>query len=284
MADSQIVGNVESPLAQSVVDSSTTDVDATTSLAKPAEYGETETSSSSIPLAQNGDTLSYEARLQKNTNSPDTKDADSELEGLSDGVVGRLFSDLYNASREYSSDNSVQGRETERRDGAKSADPDSAAETPTSGSNSPIKTESGKSIDRKTSTKKPSFKPISLNKQFLKDSVPTSGPTSTLSLSSTLQPGKGAYITLEMVDSIAHILEGPSSLSISTQLVPRIAPASKLKLVRTGASSQVSRPGGTGGTSNGGLARGDQGQPVWNKNQRKSLLSLGSEADSHCEL
>lgn len=54
-----------------------------------------------------------------------------------------------------------------------------------------------------------------------------------------------------------------------TQPAPRnVLGASKLKLVKTGASSQTLRLGSTGSTGSAGSKKGDQVQPVWNKNLR----------------
>lgn len=61
------------------------------------------------------------------------------------------------------------------------------------GSVSPTKADGSRPLDRKSSVKKPTFKPVSLNKAFLKEQTPASGPTPN-SLSSTLSSAKGLYL------------------------------------------------------------------------------------------
>lgn len=54
-----------------------------------------------------------------------------------------------------------------------------------------------------------------------------------------------------------------------TQSAPRnVLGASKLKFVKTGASSQTLRLGGAGSAGFAGPKKGEQAQPVWNKNLR----------------
>jgi len=62
------------------------------------------------------------------------------------------------------------------------------------GSVSPTKADGSRLLDRKSSLKKPTFKPVSLNKAFLKEQTSTSGPAPN-PLSSALSSTKGLYLT-----------------------------------------------------------------------------------------
>ncbi|KAL7275736.1 hypothetical protein RUND412_001319 [Rhizina undulata] len=130
-------------------------------------------------------------------------------------------------------------------DEGKNIDSDSGSAT-RSGSVSPTKTDSIKPADRKAGAKKPSFKPVSLNKQFLKDVSPSAG-TAVTSLSSTI------------------ISSGASAFSNAPSPALRTSSASKLKLVKASATSQSLRPGNIGSPSS---TRVDPAPPpVWNKNK-----------------
>lgn len=72
--------------------------------------------------------------------------------------------------------------------GTKDTDTDSVG-TSRPGSISPTKMDAIKPLDRKSSLRKTTFKSASVNKVYLKDSVPATGPVSS-TLSSSL-PNKG---------------------------------------------------------------------------------------------
>lgn len=201
---------MESPLARSVVDLSTTGVDANKSLSTSTTSG--------------GNILITKTSEPTNTIVTTTKSIDkiNNSNGSSE------------SPESASSDGTRENPETRDRTRHK----DIVSDVDRSDSTSPSK------IDRKPASKKPSFKPVSLNKQFLKD---TSATSTTLSLLGAAPMSKGS----------------PSGTALS-QSTPRPMVASKLKLVRSG-NSQTSRPSGTvlGG---GGISR-TESQPVWNKNQ-----------------
>ncbi|KAI5804968.1 hypothetical protein EDC01DRAFT_626872 [Geopyxis carbonaria] len=212
MADLRTSGNVESPLVQSVVDFSTTDVDANKSI-----------TNSAVPGASK--TLSYNALTPANPSITTTTSANTTLSG----------SELEN-HRKGNGETTTNGVEvnSDTKDPARLTDAEN--DSGRSGSTSPTK------IDRKSTAKKPSFKPVSLNKQFLKDT-----PTS---VSSSLSPN---------IQSKGGV--GPGlALGASRPAAP-----SKLRLIRTGGSSQISRPTGPGSSGSGSVRA--EPQPVWNKNK-----------------
>ncbi|RPB14544.1 hypothetical protein P167DRAFT_557763 [Morchella conica CCBAS932] len=178
MADSRIIGNVVQPLARSVVEPSTTGVDANNSINQLTDSGESTTNL------------------------------------LESNLLICLFD----------------------------TDTDSAG-TSRPGSISPTKMDS---IKPKSTIRKTTFKSVSVNKVFLKDSVPTAGPVSN-ALGSTTSKASTAFSVPQ-----------PASRNVLS--------ASKLKFVKTGASSQTSRPGSTGPAGSAGSKKGDQALPVWNKN------------------
>lgn len=232
MADSHTSRNVESPLVRPVVDS-TTGVDASKSQDTPAVPGDTTTNQEASPSA-----------------TPPTATINTKTETTTTTEV---------------SENS-RGRVSTRRvlmggwaqSGTTTADPGSDVDR--SGSASPSK------LDRKTTSKKPSFKPVSLNKQFLKDTpaaaaAPASSSSATL-LSKRMGPPVCAFGGYWADEFQATGLNA----ALAQPVAPRLIAASKLKLVRTGGSSQTSGPSGSGP---GGIGSSKtEAQPVWNKNQR----------------
>ncbi|CAZ80751.1 unnamed protein product [Tuber melanosporum] len=219
MADSNILSNVEKSLVESVVETSTTDADANTK---------------STPIAAPSGTLINDNVLaHQNDNKPSI--GTSSVGGISSGTVG-ADSDAIGHMNGTSPTDSGLKVDTESI-GAPGSRP---------GSVSPTKTDGSRPLDRKSSLKKPTFKPVSLNKAFLKEQTSTSGPAPN-PLSSVLSNTKG-------------------NLAFSHQPAPRGHTVSKLKLVKTGGTSQSSRPG-LGSSLSTGIKRNEQAQPVWNKNQ-----------------
>ncbi|KAI5848230.1 hypothetical protein BZA05DRAFT_340181, partial [Tricharina praecox] len=205
MADSHTTRNVESPLVWSVVDPSTTGVDASKS-----------TSTSDAP----GDSPS------NTTASPNTNPTTSTTTDSSNPEIRKNDGQTETGG----------GGNLDSKDGARSGEVGSDVDR--SGSASPTKS------DRKLATKKLSFKPVSLNRAFLGDAPATTAAPA--SMSSALQ-SKGTGLS--------------TGLSLAA---PRPIATSKLKLTRSGSSSQTSRPTlGSGGIGSGG----GNSQPVWNKNQ-----------------
>ena len=157
MAESHTSRNVESPLAQPVVDS-TTGVDASkTTQDTPAVSGDT--------LAN----LEASSTASSNSKPDATTATATSTAGVRWGGPGGVCN----------ADGSLR-----KQTSTSTATPtDAGSDVDRSGNASPSKT------DRKTTmSKKPSFKPVSLNKQFLKDSPAAATATPASSSTSTLQP------------------------------------------------------------------------------------------------
>ncbi|KAH0613309.1 uncharacterized protein H6S33_009689 [Morchella sextelata] len=214
MADSRIIGNVVQPLARSVVEPSTTGVDANNSINQLTDSGESTTNLVPIFPQQNAPQNDQDNKENSHTLSQTQK----EPEGNTSGLMNSKYA------------------------GTKDTDTDSAG-TSRPGSISPTKMDS---IKPKSTIRKTTFKSVSVNKVFLKDSVPTAGPVSN-ALGSTTSKASTAFSVPQ-----------PASRNVLS--------ASKLKFVKTGASSQTSRPGSTGPAGSAGSKKGDQALPVWNKN------------------
>lgn len=158
---------------------------------------------------------------------------------------------------------SAKGGNLDGKDGVRTGDVGSDVDR--SGSVSPTKS------DRKLATKKPSFKPVSLNRAFLGEApATTTAPTSTASAlqsKGTTAPPSCTTIAIKVI-----VLTYSVGMSLGTglsQTAPRPMATSKLKLTRSGSSSQPSRPTlGSGGVGSGS----GNTQPVWNKNQRMWTL------------
>jgi hypothetical protein len=161
MADSHTSRNVESPLVRSVVDLSTTGVDATKSQDTPAAPGDSTTKTTTTTPAAAADTLTTTSALNTKTEPGTPSEVGVRMPG-----VEKDQALMYGCSQTGTTPVDV-GSDIDR-----------------SGTASPSKT------DRKAPSKKPSFKPVSVNKQFLKD-TPAATPPPASPLISTLQP-KGA--------------------------------------------------------------------------------------------
>ena len=153
MADSFIISNVEKPLAQSVVEPSTTDDDANTPSTRIAASGETLTTCET-PAQQPG--------------------------GDAPATGGTTLSPAPNGGI----DASDVGCGLKRIDLEAVCAPGSRP-----GSVSPTKTDGSKVLDRKSSLKK-TFRPVTLNKSFLKDQMHPPGPVAS-SQSAALSNIKG---------------------------------------------------------------------------------------------
>ncbi|KAI5840710.1 hypothetical protein DFP73DRAFT_172909 [Morchella snyderi] len=215
MADSRIIGNVVQPLARSVVEPSTTGVDANNSINQLTDSGESTTNLVPIFPQQNAP--------QNDQDNKENSHLLSQTQKAPEGNTSGLMNSKYA--------------------GTKDTDTDSAG-TSRPGSISPTKMDS---LKPKSTIRRTTFKKISVNKEFLKDSVPAAGPVSNALGSTTSK-----------VASTAFSVPQPASRNVLS--------ASKLKLVKTGASSQTSRPGSTGPAGSAGSKTGDQALPVWNKN------------------
>ncbi|PWW76516.1 hypothetical protein C7212DRAFT_363638 [Tuber magnatum] len=227
MADSNILSNVEKSLVESVVETSTTDVDANTK--------------SNLIAAPSGTLINDNTLARQNDNK--TSIGNSSVGGISSGTVGADSDAIRGHMNGTSPTDSGLKVDTESI-GAPGSRP---------GSVSPTKADGSRLLDRKYSLKKPTFKPVSLNKAFLKEQTSASGPASS-PLSSVLSGTKGVYLARR-------------NLAFSHQPAPRGLTISKLKLVKSGGTSQLSRPGGTGSSLFTGIKRNEQAQHVWNKNQ-----------------
>ncbi|KAA8908856.1 hypothetical protein FN846DRAFT_776961 [Sphaerosporella brunnea] len=213
MADSHTSRNVESPLVRSVVDPSTTGVDASNSTHSAPIITTTSTNTSTTLNTENS---------KNNESAEDAAEAVSSYGPCAD-------------ENDRDADIGWKAGSAEAKDSARSVEGGSDIER--SGSTSPTKTDR-----RPVATKKTSFKPVSLNKQFLNAPATTTAPT-----------------------SLGSALQSKASSTSLSQNSPRTTAASKLKLVRTGGSSQTSGPSRTG-LGGIGSAR-SEAQPVWNKNQ-----------------
>ncbi|CUS15806.1 unnamed protein product [Tuber aestivum] len=227
MADSNILSNVEKSLVESVVETSTTDADANTKsnpIAAPSG------------MLINDNTLAHQ-------NDNKTSIGTSSVGGISSGTVS-ADSDVIRGHMNGANPTDSGLKVYTETIGAPGSRP---------GSVSPTKADGSRLLDRKASLKKPTFKPVSLNKAFLKEQISTGGPASN-PLSSVLSGTKGVYLARR-------------NLAFSHQPTPRGPTVSKLKLVKTGGTSQSSRPGGTGSSLSTSIKRNEQAQHVWNKNQ-----------------
>lgn len=149
------------------------------------------------------------------------------------------------------------------------------------GSTSPTKLDPIKPLDRKPSMRKQTFKSVSVNKVFLKESTPTLGPMSNALSSSLSNKGKPSLecMTIALFLRLTGGRGGFASLaspafSVTQPALRNVLGVSKLKFVKTGTSSQTLRLGSAGSTGFSGPKKGEQIQPVWNKNLRKYSSKL----------
>ncbi|KAF8248066.1 hypothetical protein K440DRAFT_627605 [Wilcoxina mikolae CBS 423.85] len=214
MADSYTSRYVQSPLVRSVV-TSTTGVNAIQFDDTPAVAGSSNCNSVLSPSENSASTHATVAIRNGDSKPESTENNASELERMGEGFAVHRMSENIRTRRCAEIRNDVE----------------------TLGNESPTK------LDRKTCTKKPSFKPVSLNKQFLKEQLTsTTAPAST---GSTLQPKGNALGTNVSQFGYGHTTP------------------SKLRLVRTSGYPQTLRPTGTGSS----CSSRSEVQPVWNKNQ-----------------
>ncbi|KAF8531686.1 hypothetical protein BDD12DRAFT_869550 [Trichophaea hybrida] len=214
MADSYTSRYVQTSLVPTVV-ASTTGVDAIQFDDTPAAAGSSNCNSILSPSKNSASTHARVVIRNDDSKPESIENSASELERMEGGLAV-----------ERMNENIRTRRCTEIRNDAG-----------TLGNESPTK------LNRKACTKKPSFKPVSLNKQFLKEQLTST--TASVSTSSTLQPKGSALGTNVSPFGYAHTTP------------------SKLRLVRTSGHPQTLRLTGTGSS----CSSRSEVQPVWNKNQ-----------------
>lgn len=182
MADSPATGNVDRSLSQSVVDSSTTEADTSKTEDK-----------TTIATSANTTTTSGESNktVEDNKDGVDSDAKENGGEAKINATVGGLAEEGLAVDMLGGGQGLIWKSQEELKEGAN-----------TSGNESDVRSRSASptKLERKTAVKKHSFKPVSVNKLFMKEVVApsssqgaggsTSSATTSLSSSSMLSKGR----------------------------------------------------------------------------------------------